>query len=105
MLNETLGMPLGGSTIDFILAGIGLEAVVLLALRRFTGSGTAGGALAANLVAGASLLFALRLALAADGTVAWIPICLLVALVAHAVDLAMRWERNARGEASRPNRS
>lgn len=84
-------MPLG-SLLDLILAGVVVEALVLLALRRRSGRGPAPAALVASLAAGASLMLAVRLALSAQGA-AWIPACLLIALLAHLVDLGLRWRR------------
>ncbi len=81
-----------GSLIDLILAGVVLEALVLLAVRRRSGRGPAPAALLASLAAGASLMLAVRLALSADAA-AWIPACLIVSLLAHLADLALRWRR------------
>jgi hypothetical protein len=84
-------MPAGA--IDLILLGVILEAIVLLGLRLRTGHGVPPGSLLANLAAGASLMLALRLALAGGGSFAWLPLCLAMALLAHVADLALRWER------------
>ena len=71
--------------VDAILALVVVEAIALLLLRR--------AAILPNLLAGFMLLAALRLALGGAGLPA-IALCLLLAGIAHAVDLRRRW--NAR---------
>jgi len=71
--------------IDWILAGMVLEAVALLLLhRRF------GRAMLPNLAAGACLLLAMRLALGGVWW-GWVSASLLGALASHATDLRTRW--------------
>ena len=75
--------------IDVILALMVAEGAGLLAWRRWTGRGPR--PILPNLLAGASLLLALRLAL--DGAAAaWIGVALLAGLAAHLADLRGRWE-------------
>ncbi len=82
----------GPGFIDLILAGVVLEAVALLLYRRATGRGVAPASLIATLAAGGSVMIALRLSLAGGAAPTWIPACLAVALAAHLLDLAIRWE-------------
>ena len=81
-----------GRVVDLILGLMVLEAVVLLAWRRRTGSGIAPLDLVVNLCAGALLLLALRAAIVASDPSAATPF-LAAALVAHLADLARRWQR------------
>jgi hypothetical protein len=88
------GMNLGSLNLaDLILAGVLIEACVLLVYRRRTGRGVAAAPLITNLLAGAGLLLALRCALSADGPRAGILGGLMLAMVAHVADLALRWQR------------
>jgi len=86
---------LQAGAVDLILAGVLVEACVLLALRLRTGRGVAGPALVVNLAAGACLLIALRLVLAGDDHRGWAAASLLLSLLAHVADLALRWEGGA----------
>lgn len=63
---------------------------MLVGLRRFAGRGPALLQSLPTLLSGAALLAALRLALG-QAWWGWIAICLILALVAHLFDLAMRW--------------
>jgi len=76
--------------IDGILLLILVEAAALLLWRRRTGHGPAARAVLPNLLAGAMLLLAMRLALS-DAAPAWVAVCLLGGLVAHLADLRARW--------------
>ncbi len=76
--------------IDLILALIALEGVGLLVLRRVTGRGPSAGALLPNLLAGAALLVAMRLALTGEAP-ALVGLALLAGLLAHLADLRGRW--------------
>jgi uncharacterized protein involved in response to NO len=81
-----------GGIVDLILGLVAAEALLLAALRRWTGRGPALGALLGNLLAGACLLLALRAALTGtpwQWTAAW----LAAALAAHLWDLGQRWPR------------
>ncbi|MFO1115143.1 MAG: hypothetical protein U1E28_05630 [Beijerinckiaceae bacterium] len=82
-----------GRLVELILLGMCFEGAALLYYRRRTGAGPSPRTFLANLVAGAFLLLALRGALTGAGAG---PISLALAggLVAHLVDLALRW-RNA----------
>lgn len=79
-----------GRVVDLILALIAAEAAALAVYRQRTRRGPALPDLAANLMAGACLLLALRAALAGAGwevSAAWLG----AALLAHVADLARRW--------------
>ena len=91
-----LGLLVSHDFLDLIVAGVIVEGVLLLAYRHYTGKGLAPRAVFANLFSGGSLIVALRVSLqtsvlAQDAT-ALIAACLAVALVAHAADLAWRWD-------------
>jgi hypothetical protein len=77
---------------DLILILMALEAVALLVLWQLLGRGIPPLPLGANMVAGASLVLALRSALTSSSTAA-IAGFLLLSLLAHGVDLACRWSR------------
>lgn len=81
-----------GRIVDLILGLVGLQFVAILAYRRVTGRGPAAPDVAFSLLAGAGLLLALRASLTGGGWL-WIALFLVVALVAHLVDLARRWPR------------
>jgi len=90
-----------GQIIDFILILVGFEAAAILVLRVVKGIGPAPLPFLINLVAGASLMLALRNALVgAQWT--WIAPCLIVSLGAHLSDLLWRWERKSRNPSSAP---
>ena len=86
-----------GRVVELILGLMMLEAAVLIAWRRRTGSGIAPLDLVINLCAGALLLLALRAAIIASDPLAAAPF-LAAALVAHVADLARRWRRSIGGE-------
>jgi len=80
----------GVHVVDLILAVVAAETVAITLYWRKTGRGIAPARLLPNLVAGALLLIALRLAL---GGHPW-PVytaCLALAGVANVVDLRQRW--------------
>lgn len=79
-----------GRIVDAILAFMVVEAVLLIAWRARTGRGIAAADLLANLAAGATLLLALRAALAGAAW-SWVAAALMAALVAHVADLSRRW--------------
>jgi hypothetical protein len=81
-----------GRAVDLILLVMLVEAAVLLLLRRRIGRGPGPAELLAFLTAGAALLVALRAALVGAGW-GWIALCLVVALLAHAASLALRWRQ------------
>jgi hypothetical protein len=78
-----------GRIVDIVLVLTALEAFGLLLWRHRTGRGPGARALP-NLLAGAFILVALRIALT-GGWWGWMVLCLLGSLVAHVVDLRGRW--------------
>lgn len=78
-----------GRIIDIVLLLVALEALALAFWRRRSGRGPTSLALLPNLLAGASLMLALRFALTGMSWV-WIALMMVVSLVAHAFDLAAR---------------
>ncbi len=80
-----------GRAVDWILVVIGLEVLAVLSYRGLTGRGPAPSAFVGNILAGSSLLVALRIALSGASWV-WIGLSLTAAFAAHLVDLAIRWE-------------
>jgi len=79
-----------GRIVDLILLLVVLEVVVLGYIRARRGSGIEWRALLPNLLAGASLLLALRAAITgADWP--WIAVWLAAAGLAHVADLRVRW--------------
>jgi hypothetical protein len=81
-----------GRGIDLVLLLMAIEAVVLWAYRRTTGSGVPPRMLFANLVAGGCLLLALRAGITDDGY-EMVALWMAAALLAHLADLVSRWER------------
>lgn len=81
-----------GRIIDLILAMTALEAIALALWHRQTGRGIAPRDYLANLISGACILVALRLALVAAWW-GWIGLSLAAALAAHAVELRRRWAK------------
>ena len=92
-----------GRIVDGILVLVALEAVALLVLRRRTGRGPAPVPLLCNLASGAALMLAVRAALT-DAAWPVVAGCLLMSLVAHASELALRL-REPRGIRSRQDRN
>jgi hypothetical protein len=83
--------PLSEHGVDLIVGLIALEALVVTCWRVMFRRGPAPLPFVVNLLAGASLLLALRYALAGSSQAA-IAVCLSAALVAHLADLRLRWE-------------
>ncbi len=79
-----------GRIIDIILALVAAEALLLILVHKFWGRGPQPSRLIANLAAGSSLLLAVKAALLDAGPHV-IAAMLLVSLLAHLWDLAMRW--------------
>ena len=79
-----------GRIVDLILVLVALEALLLWAYHRRTGRGPRWSQLAPTLVSGALLLVALRAALGGFWW-GWTAAALTLALLAHLVDLALRW--------------
>jgi hypothetical protein len=77
-----------GRLLDWIFAGMFLEALALVALHQVTGRFLPPKKLLPNLASGMCLLLAMRLALAGAGFFA--PAALLGALVFHVIDLIQR---------------
>ena len=80
----------GAHVVDLILAIVAAEVVALSIYWRATRRGIAPSQLLPNLLAGALLLVALRLALS-DCSWPWYTACLAMAGVANAADLRQRW--------------
>ena len=80
---------LSGRLIDIILLMVALEIVFLHSLRSRGAPALA--TLLPNLLAGACLLLALRLALGQASWV-WLALALSGSLVAHLLDLRQRWQ-------------
>ena len=76
--------------IDAVIGFTLLEMLALWGFHRITGRGLAPAAWVPNLLAGLSLMLALR-ALAADAGWPWIVAGLMGSALAHAVDLRRRW--------------
>lgn len=79
-----------GLAIELILVLVVLEGIALTVYHRMTGRGPSASMLVPNLIAGAALLLAVRLALT-DAWWGWLAGALLLALLAHLLDLGMRW--------------
>lgn len=75
--------------IDGILLLMLVEGVGLVLWRQRTGRGPR--AIWPNLLAGAALLLAMRLALTGEA-LAWVGLALLAGLAAHLLDLRSRWK-------------
>jgi hypothetical protein len=76
--------------VDLVLAIVAAEGLALMLHWRITGRGVAPAQLLPNLLAGALLLLALRLALS-DLSWPWHTACLAAAGLASAADLRQRW--------------
>ena len=81
-----------GQIVDAILVLVGLEALLLLALRARRGGGPAPASLLANLASGAALMLSLRAALTGA---AWPAVAgwLTVSLFAHLAEMTLRFRR------------
>jgi hypothetical protein len=79
-----------GRIVDGILLLMALEAIALILVRKLSKRGIAAVDLLVNLAAGMALLLALRAALTGQ---AWqaVALCLIVALIAHLLDITRRW--------------
>ena len=82
----------GGHVAELLLALLGLEAAVLLALWQRRGLGVPPAPLLAFLAAGACLALALRAALLGQDW-GWVALWLSLALPAHLAWLALVWRR------------
>ena len=79
-----------GHVADLILVILVVEAAALAVWHRRTGQGPRPGVLIPNLLAGGTLVLALRTALTGAGWM-WTGAALAAALLAHLWDLAARW--------------
>lgn len=84
----------GGLIALLILPLVALEAAAIWIWHRRTGAGVAPADLLPNLLAGAALLVAVRLA-ATGAWWGWLALALTGALLAHAADLRRRWRHAA----------
>lgn len=93
------GLVTSGNIVFVMLGFIAIELLVLLAYRLKSGRGIATIPLLTNIGAGVSLMLALYVQLAGYS---WKMLagCLLVSMVFHVTDLALRW----RHESERPDR-
>ena len=99
-MNELAALLVSPHLIDLVIVFTLVEAVLLQWLRRRAGHGAmAPVAIAVMLLPGIFLLLAARAALA-DAAWPWMPGALAAALVAHLLDLRMRWS-GAMGAATR----
>jgi hypothetical protein len=80
-----------GHIVDFILVLVLLEVLAVWGWRILKGNGPEPVPFIVNVLAGASLMLALRNALVGVSWI-WIAVCLIVALVAHLGDLVWRWD-------------
>lgn len=85
---------LDGRAVDLILVLVAIEGCGILAWRALTDRGPPAAIILPNLLAGASLLLALRIALTGASPGA-ISICLAGAFAAHGADLAGRWGKSS----------
>ena len=80
----------GPRVVDLVLAVVALEILGITLYWQMTRRGIAPARLLPNLLAGAALLLALRLALS-DVAWPWYTACLAVAGIANVADLRQRW--------------
>ncbi|HZF74460.1 MAG TPA: hypothetical protein VE033_01315 [Acetobacteraceae bacterium] len=84
-----------GRVADLILLTLALEAVLLGAWWRLSGTGVPPRALLPFLAAGACFALALRVALT-DGWWGWVAVLLGGAFLAHLLDVGLRWHTHVR---------
>lgn len=80
----------GPALFDLVIAVLVLEAVLLLAWRRFSGHGVPAADLLPPILSGLFLLLAFRIWVG-DGAWLWVALSLLAALATHLFDLRRRW--------------
>ena len=80
----------GPALFDLVIAVLVLEAVLLLAWRRFSGRGVPVADLLPPVLSGLFLLLAFRIWVG-DGAWLWVALSLLAALATHLFDLRRRW--------------
>jgi hypothetical protein len=81
------------SLVDAVLILIAVYGIGIVAFARVRQRAGLIRSIVANLIAGAALMLALRLALV-DARFLFIAACLLVSLIAHGFDIRARWMRN-----------
>ncbi len=81
-----------GHAIDLVLALVGAEIILLFIWRRWGRNGPDPIGLLPNILAGASLMLALRFALTSAWW-GWIALCLILSLLAHLFDLKNHWRK------------
>ncbi len=81
-----------GHIVDFILAVMVLEAIILVSRKRVTGRGMTIIEIITGLIPGACLLLAVRAALT-EAWWGWIALSLTAAGISHASDLGLRLRR------------
>jgi hypothetical protein len=79
-----------GRVVDLVLLVVGLEVLGITLYWHLTRRGIAPANLLPNLLAGAALVLALRLALS-DFSWPWYTACLAIAGIANVTDLRQRW--------------
>ena len=80
----------GPALFDLVIAVLVLEAVLLLAWRRFSGRGVPTADLLPPVLSGLFLLLAFRIWVG-EGVWLWVALSLLAALATHLFDLRRRW--------------
>ena len=80
-----------GRIVDLMLVFIVIEIALLLVIRKRSGRGIAPIPLLTNIGAGGSLMLALRADLTGAGWT-WVAAFLVLALLFHVSDLALRWQ-------------
>jgi hypothetical protein len=98
-LERVLELLAAGTLLEWIVALMLVEAVVLLAWRARTGGGVPAAGVLCVLASGICLMLAVRAALTSAGS-ASVAGWLLAALVAHVTDVLVRWQRPSRGRAA-----
>ena len=78
-----------GHVADLLLLVTALEGAALAVFHRWTGRGIPPAEILGNLLSGAFLVLALRCALT-GAPWPWLALCLLLALLAHLIDLRVR---------------
>jgi hypothetical protein len=89
------------AVIDLAVLLTVLEGMGLIVYRRRTGRGIPAAAFVPNLLAGLSLMLALRCAV--HGAAGWVPVWLVCAGAAHLVDVGRRWRKGLAEPAEPPH--
>lgn len=85
-------MSVAAALIDIVIGITVAEGLALVAYHRRTGKGVAGSQFGVNLLAGLSLMLALRLNVGGAGW-EWVAASLMLAGALHGLDLWRRWQR------------